>query len=60
MVERKYYYVEVEITYTDEIKVEAENEEDARYRAGFEASTLQLHTENVAVIQAYEAEEYNA
>lgn len=60
MTDRKYYYVEVEITYTDEIMVEAKDEEDARFRAGFEASTLQYHTENVIVLQAYEAEEYNA
>lgn len=60
MTDRKYYYVEVEITYTDEIMVEAKDEEDARFRAGFEASALQYHTENVTVLQAYEAEEYNA
>lgn len=60
MKDRKHYYVEVEITYTDEVLIEAKDEEDARYQAGFEASRLQLHTESVAVLQAREAEEYNA
>lgn len=60
MTDRKYYYVEVEIIYTDEVMVEAKDEEDARYQAGFEASRLQTHIESVAVLEAREAEDYNA